>query len=73
MRYGIDENVMWKRTFYVSGGVIAIYAWMLLVIATIGLVGMEIVGREHEGHSQEGLATQRDMPEHFLCTRWEHR
>ena len=47
-------------------------AWVLLVMAIVGWVGMEVVGRERVGHSQEGLATQRDMPEHFLCVRWEH-
>ena len=31
---------------------------------TVSWVGMKVVGREHAGHSQEGLATQRDMPEH---------
>ena len=44
-------------------------AWVLLVIAILGLVGIEVVGREHEGHSQEWLATLRDIPEHFLCAR----
>ena len=34
--------------------------------------GLEVVGREHAGHSHEGLATQRNMPEHFLCARLEH-
>ena len=47
-------------------------AWVLLVVAIMGWVGMEMVGRRHAGHSQEGLATQRDLPEHFLCARWEH-
>ena len=45
---------------------------VLLVIAITGWVWIEAVGREHAGHSQEGLATQRDMSEHFLCARWEH-
>ena len=35
----------------------AIVAWLLLVIAIVSLVGMEVVGREHAGHSQDGLAT----------------
>ena len=39
----------------------AVGAWMLLVIAILGLVGMEVVGREHSGHRHEGLATQRDL------------
>ena len=42
-------------------------AWVLLVVAIMGWVGMEVVDRE-----QEGLAIQWDMPEHFLCARWEH-
>ena len=37
----------------------------------MGWVWMEVVGREHAMHNQEGLAMQRDMPEHFLCARWE--
>ena len=39
--------------------------WALLVIAIMGWVGMEVVGREHVGHRQEGVATQRDAPEHL--------
>ena len=31
-----------------------VVAWMLLVIATMGLVGMEAAGREQAAHSQEG-------------------
>ena len=30
---------------------------------------MEVVGREHAGHSQDGLATYREMPVHLLCAR----
>ena len=41
-------------------------ACVLLVIAIMGWVGMEVVGREHAVYIQEGLAIQRDMPEHFL-------
>ena len=47
-------------------------AWVLLVIAIMGWVGMKVVGREHVGHSQEALVKQWYMPEHFLCARWEH-
>ena len=47
-------------------------ACVLLVIAIMGLVGMEVVGKDHAGYSHEGLATQRDMPEHFQCARLEH-
>ena len=41
----------------VSGNTVG--AWALLVMAVMGWVGswMEAVGREHEEHSQEGLAT----------------
>ena len=46
--------------------------WVLLVIAIMGWVGMEVVGREHLGHIQEGLVTLRDMPEHNLCASWGH-
>ena len=28
---------------------------------------MEVVGGEHDGHSQEALATYREMAEHFMC------
>ena len=42
------------------------------VIAIVGWVGMEVACREHTEHSQEDLATQWNMPDHFLCTRWEH-
>ena len=42
-------------------------AWVLLVIGIMGWVGMEVVGRKHAGHCKDGLATQRDMSEHFLC------
>ena len=45
-------------------------AWVLLVIAIMGWVGVEVVGREHVGHCKEGLAMPWDMPEHFLCVRW---
>ena len=31
-------------------------AWMLLVIAIMDWVGVEVVGREHAGHSHEALA-----------------
>ena len=47
-------------------------SWVLLVIVIMGWVGMEVVGREHAGHILEGFATQPDIPEHFLCARWEH-
>ena len=46
--------------------------WVLLAMAIIGWVWMGVVDREHAGHSHEGLATQRNMPEHFLCVMWEH-
>ena len=35
----------------------AVGTWVLLVKAIMGLVGMEVVDREHAGHSQEVLAT----------------
>ena len=70
---GVDEKVMGKkRQFMLVVGGNTVGAWVLLVIAIMGLVGMEVVGKDHAGHSQEGLTTQRDMPEHFLCARWEH-
>ena len=47
----------------------AVGACVLLVIAIIGWVGMEVVGREHVGYTLDGLATQQDMPVHFLCAR----
>ena len=50
----------------------AVETWVLLVIAIKGKLGMEIVGRVHAGRSQEGLATQRDMPEKLPCARWEY-
>ena len=31
--------------------------WMLLVTAIVDWVNMEVVGKEHAGHSQKGLAT----------------
>ena len=33
---------------------------------------MEVVAREHVVHSEDGLATQRDVPEHFRCAWWEY-
>ena len=69
-RRGWEEGVMEKKTAHVSDNTFG--AWVLLIIAIMGWVGMEVVEREHAGHSQEGLATQLDMPEHFLCARWEH-
>ena len=44
---------------------------MGVVIAIMGWVevGMEVVGENNAVHGQEGLATQREMPEHFLCAR----
>ena len=50
----------------------AVGAWVLLVIAIMGWVWMVVVGRAHAGHSQEGLATLRDLTEHFQCARLEH-
>ena len=47
-------------------------AWALLVIAIMGLVGMEVVGRWQAGRILEGLATWQDMSGHFLCAWWEH-
>ena len=47
-------------------------AWVLLVVAIMGWVGMEVVGRENVGYRQDELATQWDVPEHFLCARWKH-
>ena len=44
--------------FVVGGNAVGV--WVLPVIAIMGWVGMEVVGRE-----QEQLATQQDMPEHF--------
>ena len=32
-------------------------AWVLLVIAIMGLVAVGLVGRERMGHSQKGLTT----------------
>ena len=31
-------------------------AWALLLTAIMGWVGMEVDGREHEGHSHDGMA-----------------
>ena len=44
---------------------------VLLVIAMVRSVGanMVVVGREHEGHIQDGLVTYREMPEHSMCER----
>ena len=39
--------------FVVGGNTVG--AWVLLVIAIMGWVGMEVVGREQEGHSLEGV------------------
>ena len=50
----------------------AVGAWVLLDIAIMGWVGMEIIGRDHAGHSLEVLATQLAIPEYFLCARLEH-
>ena len=49
-------------------------AWVLLVIAIMCRVGiwMEVVGREHKAHSQEGLSSLREKPEYFLSTKWGH-
>ena len=63
---------MEKGLFILVVGDYTVGAWVLLVMAIMGLVWMEVVGRERVGRSQKGLATQRDMPEHFLCVRWEH-
>ena len=60
------------RKFMLVVGDNTVGAWVWLVIAIMGWVGMEVVGREHAGHSQEGLATQRDIPTHFLCARLDH-
>ena len=70
---GVYESVMsGKRQFILVVGGNTVGAWVLLVIATMGWVGMEVVGREHAAHNQVGLATLLDMPEHFLCAMWEH-
>ena len=52
--------------FMLAVGGNAVGAWVLLVIAIIGLVGMDAVGKEHAEHSQEGLATQHPV------RGWEH-
>ena len=41
-------------------------------VGVLLVIWMEVVCREHVGHSQEGMATQRNMPERFLCGTWEH-
>ena len=48
-----------KGLFVLVEGGNTVGAWALLAIATMGLVGegMEVVGREHEGHSQEESVT----------------
>ena len=61
-----------KRQFMLVVGGNTVGAWVLFVIDIMGWVGMEVVRREHAGHSQEGLATQRGMPEHVKCARWKH-
>ena len=50
-------------------------AWALFFIAIMDLVGfvMEVVDKEHEGHSHDGLVTRLKMPEHLLCARLAHR
>ena len=72
VREGVDENVIGEGPFVLLVGCSAVGAWVLLVMTIMGWVGMEVVGREHAGHSQDGLATQCDMPEQFLYARWEH-
>ena len=46
--------------------------WVLLVIAIMGWVLMVVVGREHAGHRQEGLTTQRvrRLRALWMC-RWQ--
>ena len=69
----VDESVMMEiRQFMLVVDVNTVGALVLLVMAIMGWVGMEVVGGELAGRSQEGLATQRDMSEHFLCAKWEH-
>ena len=46
-----------KRLLALVVGDNTVGEWALLVIAIMGWVGIELVGREHAGHSQEGLAT----------------
>ena len=48
-------------TVGVSGGGNTVGAWVLLIIAILGWVGawMEVVGREHVGHNQEGWPHSR--------------
>ena len=60
-----------KRQFVLVMGGDTVEAWVLLVMSILGWVGMEVVGGEHTGHIKEGLATQWDMLEHFLCARLE--
>ena len=62
-----------KRQLMLMVGGSTVGAWVLLVMAIMGRVWMEVDGRGNVGHIQEGLTTQRDMPEYFLCAKWEHR
>ena len=59
-----------KRLFMLVLGGNTVGAWLLLVMAIMGWVGMEVDVREHVGRNQEGLATRWDIPVHFLCARW---
>ena len=61
-----------KRQFNLEVGGNTVGAWVLFFIAIMGWIGMEVISREHTGHRQVGLATQRDMPEHFLFAWSEH-
>ena len=61
-----------KRQFMLVVGGNAIGEWVLLVIDIMGFVGTDVVCRGHAGHCQEGLATQRAIPEHLPCARLEH-
>ena len=45
--------------------------YVMLIIVIDGWEGMEVVGREHAGHSQEWLAARQDIPEYFQRARWE--
>ena len=55
---GVNEIVIWGNGLFVlvvGGNTVG--AWVLLVIVMMGWVGMEVVGREHAGHSLEVLST----------------
>ena len=74
-RYGTgdyESSVRGNGLIMLVVGCRAVDAWVLLVISNMGWLEMEVVDREHVFHSQDWLATQRDISEHFRCAWCEY-